>query len=269
MSEKKFEKSFLIVPLILTVVLAGYFFIVVKPYLSTRREISAEIEQKAKELELFRKEKRGASSLELIESLETARDDYRKKIVFLKEYLGVFDAPLPLEGTQKGLFFKEKAYQTERELRERAKAKDVILPASLGFDKGVPKDEETEKLLCELAVMNEVVEILIESGMESLVSLNLEPAVKKTETGIVYTTIPIKIKCRGRTLSLLNFVHNLTRVNLPLIIEKMDVRKTSHKNGDKLDINFTIQGICLQGKNLTTDEHRLTREIDKKTKKKN
>ena len=263
MAEKKFEKSFLIVPLILTVVLAGYFFIVVKPYLSRRREISVEIEQKAKELELFRKEKRGATSLELIESLETAKDDYRGKIVFLKESLGVFDVPLPPEGTQKGLFFKEKAYQTERGLREEAESKGVILPASLGFDKGVPKDEETEKLLCELAVMNEVVEILIESGMESLVSLNLEPAVEKTETGIAYTIIPIKIKCRGRTLSLLNFVHNLTRVNLPLIIEKMDVRKTSHKNGDKLDINLTVQGICLQGKNLTTEFTEKKRKIKK------
>lgn len=246
MAEKKFEKSFLIVPLVLAVVLAGYFFIVVKPYLSRRREIAAEIEQKAKELELFRKEKRGATSLELIESLEAGKEDYRKKIVFLKEYLGVFDVPLPLEATQKGLFFKEKAYQAERRLREEAKAKGVILPVSLGFDKGVPKDEETEKLLCELAVMNKVVEILIESGMEALVSLNLEPAVEQTEAAITYTTVPIKIKCRGRTLPLLNFVHNLTRVNLPLIIEKMDVRKTSQKDKDKLDINLTIQGICLK-----------------------
>ncbi len=248
MPEKKFEKSFLIVPLILAVVFAGYFFIVVKPYLSRRREISAEIEQKAKELESFRKEKRGTTSLELIESLEAVKEDYQKKIVFLKEYLGVFDVPLPLEVTQKGLFFKEKAYQAERRLREEAEVKGVILPASLGFDKDVPKDEETEKLLCELAVMNEVVEILIESGMEVLVSLNLEPAVEKTEVGIVYTTIPIKIKCRGRTLPLLDFVHNLTWANLPLIIEKMDVQKTSQKDKDKLDINFTIQGICLQGK---------------------
>ena len=254
MAKKKFEMSFLIVPLVLAVVLTGYFFIAVKPYLSGRREISAEIGQKVKELELFRKEKRGITSLELIESLEAATKDYQKKMVFLKEYLGTFDVFLPLEVTQKGLFFKEKAYQTERGLREQAKAKDVTLPVSLGFDKDIPKEEEAEKLLCKLAVMNKVVEILIESGMDALISLNFEPYAEKTEAGIAYTIIPVKIKCRGRTLSLLNFVHNLTRAKLPLIIEKMDVKKASQKDKEKLDVNFTIQGICLQEKNLTTKE---------------
>jgi len=247
MAKKKFDRSLLIVFVILIVGFVISYFGFVGPYLSRRKEIKVEINQKTQELELFREEKGGVTSLELIESLKADQKDYQNKIASLKEYFGDFEIDLPPEVTQKGLFFTEKVYQSERRLREKAEDKKVILPATLGFDKGVPKEEEAERLLWELAAIEKVVETLIESRMDSLVSLDLKPIEKCSEAGLDYTCVPIEIKCQGNTRSLLNFVHSLSRANFPLIIEKMDVKEQSQTGKkEKIEVDLTIQGVYLQ-----------------------
>ncbi|GEM_PF-2352268 len=246
MAEKKFERSFIITSLILSAALLIYFFGIINPYISRRKEISAEIEKKSGELELFRKEKGGITSSELIESLEASQEDYRKKIAFLKEHLGKFDITLPAQVNQKGLFFKEKAYQSERRLREEAEAKKVILPVSLGFDQDVPKEKDAEILLWELAAMEKVVGALIASGMDNLVSVRLNTPKEHIEGEIPYTSFPMEIRCQGETAALLEFLHSLTQATWPLVIEKMEIQKISQKNKEILDINLTIQGIQLK-----------------------
>ncbi len=246
MAKNKFDSSLLIVIAIMIVVMTVYFLGLVRPYLSKRKKIVKEINQKIDELELFRKEKGGVTSQELIDSLRADQDDYRKKIEFLKKYLGDFKVAFPSGVTQKGLFFKEQAYQSERRLRENAENKGMVLPDFLGFDKGVPKEENAELLLWELMAVEKIVGTLIESGIASLSSLNIRTVEERTQSEVIYDVIPVEIKCQGRTQPLLKFVYDLSRADYPLIIEKADIQKAMSTGKDNLEINLTIDGIRLK-----------------------
>ena len=96
------------------------------------------------------------------------------------------------------------------ELVDKARASEVNIPADLSFGDGIPLACDVPELLSQLRIVEQLVGLVIESGVESISSL--KPASEEIiESGdeVFLRKLNISFLLEGNLVSLINFVHSL------------------------------------------------------------
>lgn len=137
------------------------------------------------------------------------------------------------------LKFKEDLIQAQNRIRGLALTSNFALPASLGFskfDSDIPKTSEIPALKIELKIVEELIRLMLDSGVAKLDSIDIsaspenrnekktkeEPASNQQKKGkdsnsaksddelkVTFNSFPVKLELRGSTESLVKFMYKL------------------------------------------------------------
>lgn len=128
------------------------------------------------------------------------------------------------------LAFKDLLYKKEAQLREIAEENGLGLPPSLGFNeykKKIPQADHTSTLVTELSLLDEVIRILIDSKVNTLIDINF-PDPKSFESvqnpkSILFTDYKVRVELEGEAGSIFALMQSLSKSDQILVVEEFRV----------------------------------------------
>ncbi|NQT46347.1 MAG: hypothetical protein HQ593_02565 [Candidatus Omnitrophica bacterium] len=128
------------------------------------------------------------------------------------------------------LAFKDLLYKKEAQLREVAEENGLGLPPSLGFNeykKRIPQADRTSTLVGELSLLEEVIRLLIDSKINTLIDINFpdpKPFVSAVNPkSILFTDYKVRIEVEGETGSIFALMQSLSKSDQVLAVEEFQV----------------------------------------------
>jgi hypothetical protein len=144
------------------------------PLLRKNNEAKKLLENKLRTLKEISSSSLGPPSTELITAMEKSNMELTEKYLKFREKLPIAkEFSLP-EGVSLPLFFLEESKNINNELRAKAEKKGVrILMENLGLPNILPSQEEAPNLIKNLYVIETIVNLLIEAGVDSIDSIEV------------------------------------------------------------------------------------------------
>ncbi|MCP4650239.1 MAG: type 4a pilus biogenesis protein PilO [PVC group bacterium] len=179
----------------------------------------------------------GVGPDEVLERQEFIAQDLHKKYVeFVRVFTCSFDETA-ISNTP--LAFKEKLFDFQEKIKQKASAKDIGLPESLGFqeyDFAVPEQEQIIVLNKELIAAEEVVSLLLNSRVNAITQIKLS---HEYHNGAL-KTIPMQLSLESDFSSLNHFLKELVETERIYIVEKISIQRK--KDAEKyLLVNIELE----------------------------
>jgi hypothetical protein len=117
------------------------------------------------------------------------------------------------------LYFQQQVHDVQRTLERLATARDIPVPAQLGFPKELPPSDTVPRLLVQLSLMQDVAALVFEQGLTGLSSLKVEDPESVPEEGGEATfliRLPVRLRLTATLPELMKVLAALERVD-PLI----------------------------------------------------
>ena len=156
--------------------------------------------------------------------------------------------------TRPSIYWLDVLRKTRKELVDKARESEVNIPADLSFGDDIPLACDVPELLSRLRIVEQLVGLVIESGVESVSSL--EPASEEIIEGgdeVFLRKLNISFSLEGNLVSLVNFVHSLQEVQSFYAIENISLRS----EGGILNTGLTLSTYYYHpgDENITTVEN--------------
>lgn len=226
-----------IILIILVVLLAIGTFL----YMQSKNSLAIltkDLHKQEQAIEKYQKEAQMSPGPEAINKLEEANKLGEKD---LKKARSIFDSQgkdLPIEVSDKGIYFFESLYATNKLLERKATAKKMVLP-SINFSVEIPQETDIPFLLKQIEMIEQVTGIIIDIGnceIESVAPVPLDINTKILDFNKLRMQATVKIDANS-------FIKVISELNnhLPLyLIEELSVK--SLEDG-RLRVNLIISRI--------------------------
>jgi hypothetical protein len=240
--------------LLVIVVLFGINFV---SGLGKKYSLEGKIQKEMQLLDSIRMSKDTAPTLEWIDYLtkkEKVLDDV------YNDASNAYDKPACLmpKNTIEPLKFKEKIFEKQKELRKKAYANQLELKEdaiSLGFreyETKIPTEEEVPNLTKELDIIQEAINLMCLSHIETLSSVEFlvyKDETLETERGnISYRVFPLKIATTSSLKNLVDLLFRISTSEYIFVAEELNV-KQSEDFREKVESSFIISCVVFKENN--------------------
>ena len=208
------------------VLFAGVFMVKVRPIQKKTGAKDLEYRMKVDENKRFIARREGAPTTVLKKAIQEENWLLYTMCRAGMERLGMRKrVPLPENIARPSIYWLDVLRKTREELVDKARKSEVNIPADLSFGGDIPLASDVPELVSRLRIVEQIVGIAIESGVESI--SNLEPASEKIIEGdgkVFLRKLNINFSLKGNLVSLINFVHSLQEVKSFYAIENISLR---------------------------------------------
>lgn len=226
---------------IILIVLLVLLFVCTSLYIYNKRSmvvLNSNLGQQEESVNKFKDELKIDPSTSAITNLEQMNIANDKELKKLKSVFDSQDQEVPLDVSDKGIYFFESVYATTKLLERKAATQKMIIPP-INFAVDVPKDEDIPYLLKQLEMIEDVVSIIIEAGQCDIESITPR-LLDKEERMLSFNKQSIQITMGIYPNSLVKVFSDINS-HIPLyLIEELSV-KSSEEN--RLRVSFIISRV--------------------------
>ncbi len=149
--------------------------------------------------------------------------------------------------TENLLLFKENLFSIQERLQTKAATLSSSLPDSLGFadyDQAVPEGEMIPVLARELALVDDLTRLLLNSGVRRITNIELpaktaDDLIKESRSGIDFRIYPVMISFNAGFKELQAFLTGLAEQEEVYVVRKFQVRKKDKGLAVEILIGYT------------------------------
>ncbi len=234
--------------LIIGIVISAGFFTAL---LNGKRSVESKIKKELTFLENFTMVKKNAPTLEWIGYL-TKKDEALVEI-----YNGLMEkndgqaVKMPIE-VMESLKFKEKIFEVQKNLRKKARGKQLEFKDEavfLGFkeyETKIPRDKEVPNLTKQLEIIEELISLMFESGIETIEDIELlklnDGAIKEKKGEFKYRVFPVRLEITSNIKNLAGFLFRLSESDFIFIPEELKIDSMPDSK-ERVKGNFIIAAI--------------------------
>ena len=152
------------------------------------------------------------------------------------------------EGQAGHIDFKVALYNARQKVGERAKAKNVAIPADLGMDEAVGEKADPLLLIRQLAAVVKLVDVLVDLGLPQVARIEVLPPVvlpAAGDEGQQVTELPVRVVATG---TYAGFSELLQKVSAPehfFALRHFRLQKKAMEAGDNLEIEAVFSAFVL------------------------
>ncbi|MFC1709089.1 hypothetical protein ACFL2J_03395 [Candidatus Omnitrophota bacterium] len=177
----------------------------------------------------------GAPALKKLEEAISLDD---KEIQMLQSIMDSKNREVPLDVSDKSIYFFESLYATTKALERKASAKKMIIPA-VNFSVDIPQEEDIPYLLKQVEMIDHIANIIIDAGNCEIEAI-VPSLIDRREQVLDFHKLSIKVSMQIEPNS---FVKVLFEINnqIPLyLIEELFVKT---QDIDRLKVSFVVTRI--------------------------
>lgn len=230
----------------------GYGVFLFRPTVYRLRLLDVKIQESQTKLNEYLHTTGKIPSHKLISMLIGHNQDLKGLLQAYKTYLNTVtleDSDMQLNSQKPSLYFKQKLYQVRKDIYDKTSKAGVSVVNSLGFDEGVPDENQVPKLLIRLAIAKRIAECGIESHLNhiDLIDFN-QPQGKdgSLESSTLYYQIPIYLELTASLPSLFKFLYAIQTPPGCFIVKAIDIKST----GEELRVKISLSAIVFQQVNI-------------------
>ena len=202
------------------------------------KKIEEEIKKKYAEVKKYEREKEKAPSPELIQKLKKEKIEWEKALHTLLINFSTSRPVVPEFKLYPAIEFKEFLFSIQENLKRKAKRRKVIIPTSLGFpETGLPSSEEIKTLSLQLAIVRDLTNLLIDSGVSVINSIKIGVPQKETT---LYKLLPVEVEIKGTSVEIIRALKYLENPSSYFILESISLSESEELFKANLKINAVI-----------------------------
>ena len=240
--------------LILVVIVAGVNF---ASTLGKKYSLEGKIKEKIQRVDRFRMTKGAAPTLLWIDYLTNKEKSLDKIYVDANSHYDKPSSFMPKDLIEP-LKFKEKIFEKQKEMRKKAYSNKLELKEeaiSFGFreyETKIPTETEVVDLTKELDIIEEIVDLMCLSHIETLASveflININDELKTARGNIKYRVFPLRVSTISSTKNLVDLLFRISNSDYILITEELNVTQ-SEDFKEKVNSDFVISCIVFMENN--------------------
>lgn len=216
---------FIIIPLVLV---AGGAVKIVKVQQGYEQGIARDVQK----IKKFYQDGFSVPSREKIETQNGIVKMAQEKVSSIVSYSCVSPVEIPETVTEKGVYFKERLYLVQKQLLAFAKTNNAVIPETVGFDDRLPTDEEVALMFTRLALVDETVRAMIDSGVKDVSVVKFIEAkrvrdAQEDEMPCVAVSAQVELTCSAAVLK--RVLYEIGNLNPFVIIDTIRVTRSKEQ----------------------------------------
>jgi hypothetical protein len=242
------RKYSLLISLIVVLAIIGVGVYINKKIEKEVDVLEEEIKTKYVKVQEYESAKEAAPSPQLIKKLEERKYFYQERFHYMRINFSTSSPVVPVFELYPSVEFKEYLYFSEDRLYKKAKKRNVILPASLGFPtEGLPPEDQIQTMALQFEVIKNFLSLILDSGVTVVNSVT--PGVPKKVA--FYQMLPLKTEITGTSNEIIRCLKYLGNPSSYFIVERFSVSKIDE---DLFNVIVEAEAIIIETEQTNTKE---------------
>ena len=214
------EKYVLIGIGVITLAILGMlYFTLAGPIRKKEHIVERQYTSKSSNLRKYLSGSEGPPSKMIIEVLEEGNKRLEKEYELVKKRLAFEQSiQIPTSGNPV-LFFQQRLLTVRGQMLKLSNKSGVKIPPSLGFSDAMPDREQVPTLLRQLKVVQDILELGINSGLLSISNLIFGEISNKS----YFEEVPIELTVNGNLMAITQFLYNVQNAPELYVVEKISI----------------------------------------------